>query len=174
MALEYDYDLFEPAADHPGSEHHLPGGSDHDLLASRLIAMGNLLRSSATQRFRHMFGLSLTEWLIVTQLAAEAPLPVNELATRTGLDQSRVSTVVTRLFTGGLVARAKNPENGRQVLLSLTPRGRSVFNAIIQNWLNKELVLGLAPNELATLNDLLDRLAIKARNLLEQESKGLQ
>jgi MarR family transcriptional regulator, organic hydroperoxide resistance regulator len=171
MVLQYANEVFEPDGS-PAPVINFPS-EEQDLLASRLIVVGNLLRNGATQRFRHMFGLSLVEWLVVVQLASEAPLTINELAARVGLDYNRANIVITRLSVGGLAVRTKKPSDGHQARLSLTPRGRSVFIVIMQNWLNKELVLGLAPDEVDTLNNLLGRLAIKARKLVEQESRGL-
>jgi DNA-binding MarR family transcriptional regulator len=145
---------------------------ERDLLAWRVLRLATLVRRSATQRFRRMFGLSLVEWLIVVHLAADAPVSLTLLAHNAGLDKGRTSHGVVKLVESALVARGKNPRNSREAQLSLTPRGRAVFNAIIQNWINKELLAGMSEAEIATANDLLTRLTIKADLLLERELKG--
>ena len=61
---------------------------------------------------------------VMRQIAAAPGLSVGELAARTHARQSAVSEVVARLVDAGLVARRAHATDGRQVSLSLTPRGR--------------------------------------------------
>jgi len=143
-----------------------------DLLAAQVIRLATLVRRAASQRFRRMFDLSTLEWLVVVHLAADAPVSLTALARNATLDLQRTSLAVTRLAKRDLVSRSKNPKNAREAQISLAPRGRAVFNAIIENWLNKELVAGLSERELRAARDLVKGLVLKAEQILERDSKG--
>jgi len=145
---------------------------ERDLIAWRVISLATLVRRTASQRFRRMFGLTMVEWLIVVHLAAESPVSLTALAYNSGLDKGRASNGVAKLVAGTLVARGKSARNRREAELTLTPRGRAVFNAIIQNWINKELLAGMTEAEIAAASDLLSRMTIKADHLLQRELKG--
>ena len=145
---------------------------ERDLLAWRVLSLATLIRRSASQRFRRMFGLSMVEWLILVHLAADSPVSLTALAYNSGLDKGRASNGVAKLVAGTLVERGRSPRNRREAELTLTPRGRAVFNAIIQNWINKELLAGMSESEIAAASDLLTRLTIKADHLLQRELKG--
>jgi DNA-binding MarR family transcriptional regulator len=58
--------------------------------------------------------------LIVTDIAENAGSSIGEIATRTGLPQSYVSTSVARLRERGAVETAGDPKDGRRTLVRLT------------------------------------------------------
>ena len=145
---------------------------DQGLLAAQVIRLGTLVRRAASQRFRRIFDLTMLEWLLVVHLAAEAPVTMTELARNASLDLQRASLAVTRLTKRDLASRTKNPRNRREVQIALTPRGRAVFNAIIENWLNKELTAGFSERELGAAIHLLRLLTAKAEHIIERDEKG--
>jgi DNA-binding MarR family transcriptional regulator len=116
--------------------------------------------------------MTMIEWQVVAHLAVEEPVSLTALARNASLDTQRTSAAVARLATRALVARSQNPANRREAQIVLTPRGRAVFNAMIENWLGKEFTHGLSEREIADANNLLSRLAEKADQILEKELKG--
>jgi DNA-binding MarR family transcriptional regulator len=147
------------------------GVPEVDLLAAQVIRLATLVRRAASQRFRRMFDLSTLEWLVVVHLAADAPVSLTALARNATIDLQRTSLAVTRLVKRELVSRSKNPKNAREAQIALAPRGRAVFNAIIENWLNKELVAGLSERELQAAREIVKGLVLKAEQILERDSK---
>lgn len=85
------------------------------------------LRLSAARAERHT-GLSGAQLFVLQQLADQPAQSLNELAHRTRTHQSSVSTVVTRLVGRGLVSRRRADEDGRRLVLELTPDGRSLLS----------------------------------------------
>jgi DNA-binding MarR family transcriptional regulator len=146
--------------------------SDHNLLAAQLIRLSTIVRRAASQRFRRMFDLSMLEWLIVVHLAAEPPISLTMLARNASLDLQRASLAVAKLVKRQLASRFKNPRNAREMRVELTPRGYAVFNAIIENWLNKELTAGFSETEQAAAGEILRRLMVRAERVLEREEQG--
>ncbi|SOD62104.1 transcriptional regulator, MarR family [Streptomyces zhaozhouensis] len=63
-------------------------------------------------------------YLLLSRLEADGPLGVKALAGAMGIDSSTVTRQVAPLVDAGLVRRAPDPEDGRAVLLQLTPPGR--------------------------------------------------
>jgi DNA-binding MarR family transcriptional regulator len=155
-----------PAGEDTGSP------AERDLLAAQIIRLATLVRRAASQRFRRMFDLSTLEWLVVVHLASDAPLSLTALARSATIDLQRTSLAVSRLVKRDLVSRIKNPQNAREAQIALTPRGRAVFNAIIENWLNKELAAGLSDGEIAAAEELMARLVLKAEQILERDTRG--
>ncbi len=92
--------------------------------AVRRIVQG--VRVFAAQAERRT-GLSGAQLFVLQQLGEAPAQSLNELAARTRTHQSSVSTVVTRLVARGLVARHRAPEDGRRLLLELSPAGRAVL-----------------------------------------------
>ena len=156
----------------PSEPEQRPGTEDPTLLAWPVLRLATLVRRAAAQRFRRMFELTMLEWVIVVHLAGEAPISVSTLARNAGLDPQRAGAAVHRLASRGLVDRSPNPRSARELQLSLAPRGRAAFNAIIENWLNKELCSGLSASELAATRDALNRLVLKAEHMLQREVRG--
>jgi DNA-binding MarR family transcriptional regulator len=64
-------------------------------------------------------------YLLLHRLDNEGPMGVKALAEGMGIDSSTVTRQVAPLVDSGLVKRTSHPEDGRAVVLALSPRGRS-------------------------------------------------
>ncbi|MEU9232817.1 MarR family winged helix-turn-helix transcriptional regulator [Streptomyces subrutilus] len=62
-------------------------------------------------------------YLLLNRLDLEGPMGVKALAGGMGIDSSTVTRQVAPLVDGGLVKRTSHPEDGRAVVLALSPRG---------------------------------------------------
>ncbi|MBY8877161.1 MarR family transcriptional regulator [Streptomyces sp. PLK6-54] len=63
-------------------------------------------------------------YLLLNRLDREGPMGVKALAEAMGIDSSTVTRQVAPLVDTGLVKRTSHPEDGRAVVLALSPRGR--------------------------------------------------
>jgi DNA-binding MarR family transcriptional regulator len=100
--------------------------------------------------------------LFVINVIGEAggPLSVNEVAQRTGTDQSTVSVVTNRLVERGLLKRQRSRIDSRRVELSLTASGRA---------LQKKAPVTIAQQRMtAALFELSSRDAAELLRLLEK------
>jgi DNA-binding MarR family transcriptional regulator len=68
-------------------------------------------------------GITYPQYLVLLALWEEDGRTIGALATRLGLESSTVTPLVKRLEVAGLVVRARNPEDERQVHVRLTARG---------------------------------------------------
>jgi DNA-binding MarR family transcriptional regulator len=64
-------------------------------------------------------------YLLLSRLDREGPMGVKALAEGMGIDSSTVTRQVAPLVETGLVKRTSHPEDGRAVVLALSPRGRA-------------------------------------------------
>ena len=72
-------------------------------------------------------GLSPAQLFVLQELASKPEQSVSELMQRTLTSQSSVSEVVARLVAQRLVSSRRASDDGRRVVLALTPRGRSAL-----------------------------------------------
>ena len=68
-------------------------------------------------------GLTYPQYLVLGALADGLERTVGGVADRLALDPSTVTPLAKRLSAAGLITRARNRDNERQVLLALTPAG---------------------------------------------------
>lgn len=71
-------------------------------------------------------GLTYPQYLVMLVLWEEGEETVGGLAERMQLDSSTLTPLLKRLEALGLVARRRNPDNERQLVVSLTDSGRAL------------------------------------------------
>ena len=72
-------------------------------------------------------GVTNAQLFLLQELADADSLSVNDLAERARTQQSTASIVVARLVRAGLAAKRKSADDGRIVIVSLTPKGRRLI-----------------------------------------------
>src|SRR6478609_9808059 len=94
-----------------------------------------------------------------------------------GLTSGTVSVRMDRLVSQGLVDRRPDPQSARNTLISLTDRGRELFERVVPAHLANEqrLLSGLSPQELELLAGLLRKLLVEFEGARPStgESEGL-
>jgi len=97
-------------------------------------------------------GLTYPQYLVLHALWEKDGRTIGEIADRLGLESSTITPLVKRLESAGLLARARNPDDERQVLVSLTPRGHDIRDRC--GCLGEELLArsGMTVEQLGKLN----------------------
>ncbi len=113
------------------------------------------------------FGISLAEWRVLLTLAQAPQMTANQITNRWAMEKMAVSRAIRRLEARGHVRRVRNPRDRRSYLLSLTARGRRLFEKIIPraNARYHDIVSCLDKSELAALRKGLQKLIDRARDL---------
>ncbi|OSZ62432.1 MarR family transcriptional regulator [Streptomyces pharetrae CZA14] len=98
-------------------------------------------------------------YLLLNRLDKEGPMGVKALACSMGIDSSTVTRQVAPLVDSGLVKRTSHPEDGRAVVLQLSPRGLSRLEEVrsSRRQLMAELTQDWAPEEREAFCTLLTR-----------------
>ncbi len=120
-------------------------------LATRL----RLALARSARRLRQEAGTDLSPSLTAALATVErfGPLTPTELAARERVQRPTITRVVCRLEEGELVTRAPDPADGRSALITITPAGRNVLQAIRtrKDAFLSERLEALDPEDRATL-----------------------
>jgi len=129
-------------------------------LTYRLHLLHKLTDVASQQHYEEALGMSLSDVRCLTTVGAFGPLSVNELAEHSNLNKSQASRGARALVDQGLIAKVDHPDDGRGVLLELTPAGRRLcgrgMDAVERR--NQDIFGCLGPKEQAALSDMFDRL----------------
>ncbi|KRE05052.1 MarR family transcriptional regulator [Bosea sp. Root381] len=103
-------------------------------------------------------GLTYPQYLVLNVLWRDDAQTVGGIAQQLALESSTLTPLLKRMETAGLLRRTRNPENERQVIIALTPKGDALrFRA---GCLNANLLeaSGQTVGDLGTLNQLIRQL----------------
>lgn len=97
------------------------------------------LLAKASQRFNELLSAGLTKkgypevrpsyGSVLVPLFAEGGLRLGEIADRARMSKQAITGLVALCEKDGLIARVRDPEDGRAFRISLTPRGRRLRTA---------------------------------------------
>ena len=130
--------------------------------------VGVAMVASFTENALAAHDLSIDMWRVLAALAQGGEQRQVDLVTRTSIDASTISRLVTRLSRLGLVVRARSKTSSREVVVALLPKGGALVQRIIPiaHQLEATAIAGLPAKDLATvkraLRQFYDNLA-KAR-----------
>ena len=143
------------------------------MMSSRLMVLANLLRRGALLRYKRLTGLSSVEFGLVASLGRRPPMSVVRLAEAVGMDKGQISRALAELVARKLVAKAANPRDNRETLVSLTKAGLAAHDAIVAGAQerNRRLLEQLGPQDLELLLGHLDRLTLTAAEMLAAEKE---
>ena len=141
------------------------------MMSSRLMVLANLLKRGAILRYKRLAGLSSVEFGLVASLGRRPPMSVVRLAEAVGMDKGQISRALAELVSRKLVAKAVNPRDNRETLVSLTRTGLAAHDAIVAGALerNQRLLEQLSREEVALLLGHIDRLTEIAAEMLATE-----
>lgn len=98
---------------------------DATLLASR--ALLGVVARSVTQA---LAVVTLPQFRVLVVVAGTGPIRIGDLASRMGAVQSTFSRNVQRLVSTGWLNRAPSPDNRREIVISITAKGRALVDQV--------------------------------------------
>ncbi|KRB44020.1 MULTISPECIES: MarR family winged helix-turn-helix transcriptional regulator [unclassified Terrabacter] len=107
-------------------------------------------------------GLSYPQYIALMGVAEHGPLTVSRLGELMRLDSGTLSPLLKRMEAAGLVARTRDPEDERRVLVSATAAGRDRIGA-----------LGDVPHQIAVRSGLSRRELVDLHRTLRQVTERL-
>jgi MarR family transcriptional regulator, organic hydroperoxide resistance regulator len=105
-------------------------------------------------------GLSIAQFDILASLGFEEGITQQELAERLLVTKGNICGMIDRMEAGGWVERKPDPEDRRANRLFLTRQGKMLLAQAApgQHALIKQMMSALAPGEIQSLYQFLDRL----------------
>lgn len=134
-------------------------------LTYRLHQLHKLTDADSQSVYPEQTGLSMSDGRCLTTIGTFEPLSVKELAEKSNLNKAQASRGAQALVDQGLVCKEDRPDDGRGVVLTLTPAGRKVFKRAMDmvNQRNEQIFGCLSDKEQASLSAMFDRLISHAR-----------
>lgn len=131
----------------------------------RLSVLSNRVSSAIAAEYSERFGLSVPEWRVMAVLGGTPGLSAREVAERTAMDKVQVSRAVARLLKSRRIQRQTDGADGRVTRLSLSVRGRAIYEQIVPLALHLEeqFLSALSPEEREAFDALMTKLARQAR-----------
>jgi DNA-binding MarR family transcriptional regulator len=133
----------------------------------RLSVLTNRVSNAIAQEYSERFGLSIPEWRVMAVLGGVSGLSAREVAARTEMDKVQVSRAVANLMHDKRVQRQTDEADARVTRLSLSAKGKAIYDEIVPLALDLEAQFldALTPGERASLDRLLTKLAAQAKRL---------
>ncbi|MFN8219923.1 MAG: MarR family transcriptional regulator [Fimbriimonadales bacterium] len=105
-------------------------------------------------------GLTLSQFGALETLYHLGPMMVCRLAEKHLKSRNNFTTVVDNLEKAGYVARGRDPEDRRAIIVELTPKGREVIERVLPGHVSEvvDAFANLTPSEQTLLGDLLRKL----------------
>jgi DNA-binding MarR family transcriptional regulator len=146
----------------------------NDLLFYRLSRVHGTAGSLVVRLCEGAYGITRREWRVLGQLVEHPHMAPSELARQANQDKARTSRAITSLVGKGLVVRQAQVGDRRYATVSLSPAGRALYDTLMPQVraLNWELLGALAPDEVAVLDGMLDRLQAQADRMVKQHQSG--
>ena len=137
-----------------------PMGKLEDFLPHKLAVVANRVSQSIGRLFETRFNIQMA-------LYAYNDLVFNEVVERTSMDKARVSRAQRRLVDLDMIETFGDPDDGRKVILSLTPTGVDMCEAILPEAAKREawFLAALDAEEHRQLDIILDKLMKRSQEL---------
>jgi len=147
-------------------------GTLRGLVSMRMVRLFVLMRKSGILAQRRQFGLSETEWRIMTQLGEAAPLSLNGLADAMLQDRGQLSRAVKSMVERGLVTRQRKP-GGPEIEIDLSDPGRTLYGRMVA-WVHERdraLIAGIPQEDVAEVYRVLGTMMEQAQAMLDEEER---
>jgi DNA-binding MarR family transcriptional regulator len=133
--------------------------TDAIALIGRVMRASRLLQLEV-ERTLGLFGLTINEFNTLNALRRAGPphkLSPTDVGVSLLFSSGGLTKLLERLESRGLISREPNPDDGRGVMVALTPAGRELQEeAMAAHQLNEERLLGpLPPDQRERLNTIL-------------------
>ena len=130
----------------------------------RLSVLTNRVSSAIARQYSDRFDLTIPEWRTMAVLGGTPNLSARDVAERTAMDKVQVSRAVENLMRARRAQRQADPCDGRITRLSLTARGRAIYEEVVPLALHLEDVFlsALTVEERRQFDALMTKLARQA------------
>jgi DNA-binding MarR family transcriptional regulator len=135
----------------------------------RLSVLSNRVSSAIARAYSERFDLTIPEWRCIAVLGGAPRLSAGDVAQKTAMDKVQVSRAIARLVENKRVARVVDAADGRVARLSLTAKGRAIYDEVAPLALELEakFLEALSPAERASLDRIMTKLNAQVSLLAE-------
>lgn len=126
----------------------------------RLHLIAKLSDKVSTAAYLDTLGLTLSEGRCLAAIGQYEPLSVQHLAHLANLNKANASRASDSLASQGLAIKSVNQADGRGVVLTLTPKGKALWQQTMQliQQRNQDIFACLTPAEWKAFDKALDKI----------------
>ncbi|MCJ0762730.1 MarR family winged helix-turn-helix transcriptional regulator [Variovorax terrae] len=141
------------------------------LLSYEVNSTSDVLRRSASMRFRREHDVSLMEWRTLALIEYLQPVALRDLVAYSSTDKAQISRIVTGLVERGFAERRADAADARSARIKLTAAGRRIVKGLGEAARDRDRVLrsALTQAEIDQLVSSLAKLKAKAQELVASE-----
>lgn len=138
-----------------------------------LTFASNRLSQGASETYRKLFNIGISEWRVMAILASDPDIPASRMCQVIGFDKALASRVIKKLSQQGLVSVTPDATHGSRSLIRLTPAGEVMHDRVLRVVRERERILhdAFTPAEIDTLVSLLHRLYAQADHVNAYQPK---
>jgi DNA-binding MarR family transcriptional regulator len=107
----------------------------------RLNRLAGGVSDHLSEIYRQRFGLEIPEWRVIATVGPEWSCTAQHIADSTRMHKTRVSRAIAHLVKRGLIERASNVDDRREMELRLTKAGRTMYSELVPLALERERAL---------------------------------
>lgn len=121
----------------------------------RLNRLSTGVSDHLSEVYRRRFGLEIPEWRVIATVGPAWSCTAQHIADSTRMHKTRVSRAIAHLVKRGLVERASNADDRREMELRLTKAGRAMYAELVPLALEREraLLSCLSAEQLRAFNE---------------------
>ena len=133
-------------------------------IAYRINALANDYIAGNGAFLESEYGLLWHEWVVIFCLGHVGVWNANGISAATHRPKNTIGRAVNKLVELSYIARTPHPEDARVYDLTLTARGRRLYDEVVPRLqvVEQDVFGGLSGEEQATLLRLLDKLTLEA------------
>ncbi|MDQ8705986.1 MarR family transcriptional regulator [Streptomyces sp. LHD-70] len=136
--------------------------TEHDSAGTGwLLQVAAVRRSQFLKEALRPHGVRPRWYGVLVTLAESGPLPQQQLGETLGIDRTTMVGLIDQLEEEALLQRRRSPDDRRRYLIGLTAEGERHAKGmlVVGSEADAELLAGLTPHEIRTLDELLARIA---------------
>lgn len=143
----------------------------NEMVTYRLSRLNAQLSAQATKFLKKSSGLTLTQWRVLVILDTNGETLPSEIVRKIDLDKGQLSRTIKGMVSGGLIDSRISESDGRSHVLSMTNRGRELFETARPAMRERQLCLleSLNSEERSHLFSALEKISAAAARLDNQE-----
>lgn len=136
----------------------------------RLSVLSNLISQGIADTYARSHDLRISDWRVLAILGRFPGSSAQTICQRGAMDKVTVSRATKRLLKRGMIHRRVSDHDRRYSELTLSDSGKTVYDDIAPSAIayEKRLLETLTESELRGLNEIMDRLLQKSRQLSQQ------
>lgn len=142
-----------------------------DFLPYQISVLAETISQSIASVYESRYGLMRDDWRVLVALNQEKKMRATDIAHHANLDKMQVSRAIARLEEKQLLERTVDEQDKRNLIISVTPKGRSVYQDIAPSMQarNQFLLEGLEKTEQEQFKTILKSIHNRAEQLIRQD-----